>query len=141
MTCHALAVVIWHVQAACGSCLTRCPAPLLLLLQASWNVAAFSWWLQQEVQVTGVVTGLDSAAERRLLDKQTASVFAAFDHNADGVVNMTEWADTLLWHELRELLCKVQPGSGAKALVLPGGRAAGLSSVGRRCMLWPLLLA
>lgn len=75
------------------------------------------------MQTTGVVTGLDSAAERQLLEKHTARVFAAFDHDADGAVNRTEWVDTLLWHDLQELLCKVQPGSGPKVVVLPGGCA------------------
>jgi hypothetical protein len=70
-----------------------------------------------------VVTGLDSAVERQLLEKHTGSVFAAFDHDADGAVNRTEWVDTLLWHGLQELLCKVQPGSGPKVVVLPGACA------------------
>jgi hypothetical protein len=67
---------------------------------------------------------MDAKEEHRLLELQADGMFGKFDGDRDGRVSRAEWVQALTWNELRGLMCSVEPGSGSRAVVLPGGRRA-----------------
>jgi hypothetical protein len=84
---------------------------------------------------------MDASVEHRLLELQAASMFAVFDADGDRLVSRAEWVQALTWHELRGLMCYVAPGSGARAVVLPGGAGLGWAALGWAALGWEVLPA